>query len=56
MNPAGCKSDQSNQLFSLEIWKPPPGSSIRTGCRTWFAAENASALIKALEKEASVEA
>ncbi len=36
MNPAGCKSDKSNQFSQLEIWKPRPGSSIRIGGWTWF--------------------
>jgi hypothetical protein len=56
MIPAGCKSDESNQFSHLEIWKPRPGASIRNRVAPGFRAENASALIKALEKEACVEA
>jgi len=55
MNPAGCKSDESNQFSQLEIWKPRPGSSIRIGGCTWLQSRNASTLIKALEKEAGVD-
>jgi hypothetical protein len=55
MNPAGCKSDESNQFSQLEIWKPRPGSSIRIGGWTWFRNRNRLGLITALEREASVE-
>jgi hypothetical protein len=55
MNPAGCKSDQSNQFFHLEIWKPRPGASIRIAVALGFRPENGSALIKALKQEAGVQ-
>ena len=55
MKAAGCKSDDSNQFSQLEIWTARSGSSIRVAVALGFAAANASALIRALEKEAGVE-
>jgi hypothetical protein len=55
MKASGCKSDESNQFSQLEIWTARCGSSIRIAVGLGFAAANASALIRAFEKEAGVE-
>jgi hypothetical protein len=55
MKAAGCKSDESNQFsqlkFGTSAWFDQFASAVALG----FGAESASALIKALEKEAGVE-
>jgi hypothetical protein len=53
MKASRCKSDETNQFSQLEIWNPRPGSSIPIA--VGFGAGDASALIRALEKEAGVE-
>jgi hypothetical protein len=56
MNPPGCKSDESNRCFlSLKFGTSACFHQFASAVALGFGAESASALIKALEKQASVE-
>jgi hypothetical protein len=55
MNPAGSKSDESNQFSQLEFGNLGLAHQFAWAVGLDFGTENASALITALEKEASVE-
>jgi hypothetical protein len=47
MNPAGSKSDESNQFSQLEIWNLGLVHQFESAVALGFGAESASALIKA---------